>query len=180
MLCILLSGKCRCWYFTNVNKIYNPIDVLFKHQLISGWMRIKVRSLLRYLTIIHIKFIFAINFKTVSKNALNALNALNQKIDLTFRNFGLHKNADNCHGRFSKNMNRLKLPRAVTVWKCPNTKFFWSVFSRIRAEHGELRSKSSNSVRIPENTDQKNFALGQFLRRVWFMKTEVFCWYHTG
>ena len=32
-------------------------------------MRIKVRSLLRYLTIIHIKFIFAINFKTVSKNA---------------------------------------------------------------------------------------------------------------
>ena len=31
---------------------------------------------------------------------------------------------------------------------------FWSVFSRIRTEYGEIRSISS--VRIRENTDQKN------------------------
>ena len=30
--------------------------------------------------------------------------------------------------------------------------FFWPVFSRIRTEYGETRS---NSVRMPENTDQK-------------------------
>ena len=35
--------------------------------------------------------------------------------------------------------------------------FFWSVFSRIRNEYGDLRSKSPYSVRMRENTDQ-NFS----------------------
>ena len=39
--------------------------------------------------------------------------------------------------------------------KCPNTEFFWSVFSYIRTEYGDLRSKSPYSVRIQKNTDQK-------------------------
>ena len=37
--------------------------------------------------------------------------------------------------------------------------FFWSVFSRIRTEYGEIRSISSYSVRIRENTDQKKLCI---------------------
>ena len=33
--------------------------------------------------------------------------------------------------------------------------YFWSGFSCIRPEYGDLRSKSPYSVRIQENTDQK-------------------------
>ena len=33
--------------------------------------------------------------------------------------------------------------------------YFWSFFSCIRTEYGDLRSKSSYSVRIQENTEQK-------------------------
>ena len=35
---------------------------------------------------------------------------------------------------------------------CPNTEFFWSVFSRIWTEYGDLRS-------IQENTDHKKFRI---------------------
>ena len=41
--------------------------------------------------------------------------------------------------------------------------FFWSVFSRIRTEYGEIRSISPNSVQVRENTDQKkNSVFGHF------------------
>ena len=40
------------------------------------------------------------------------------------------------------------------------TEFFWSVFSRMRTECGDLQSKSINSVQIWENTDQKEFQIG--------------------
>ena len=40
--------------------------------------------------------------------------------------------------------------------KCPYSEFFWSVFSRIRAEYGEIRSISLYSVLIRENTEEKN------------------------
>ena len=33
--------------------------------------------------------------------------------------------------------------------------YFWSVFSRIWTEYGEIQSISPYSVRMPENTDQK-------------------------
>ena len=36
---------------------------------------------------------------------------------------------------------------------------FWSVFSRIRTEYGDLGSKSVFSVRIRENTDQKKLCI---------------------
>ena len=41
--------------------------------------------------------------------------------------------------------------------KCPNTlrTYFWSVFSCIRIEYEDLRSKSLYSIWIQENTDQK-------------------------
>ena len=37
--------------------------------------------------------------------------------------------------------------------------FFWSIFSCIRTEYGDLRNKSPYSVRIQENTDQKNLRI---------------------
>ena len=39
--------------------------------------------------------------------------------------------------------------------KCRNTEFFWPVFSYVRNEYRDLRSKSLYLVRIQENTDQK-------------------------
>ena len=45
------------------------------------------------------------------------------------------------------------------VWHCVKRvqirSYFWSVFSCIRIEYGDLRSKSPYSIRIQENTDQK-------------------------
>ena len=43
--------------------------------------------------------------------------------------------------------------------------FFWSVFSRIRTEYGEILRISLYSVRMRENTDQKNL-------RVWTLSTQ--------
>ena len=40
--------------------------------------------------------------------------------------------------------------------KCPYSEFFWSVFSRIRIEYGEILRISPYSVWMRENTDQKN------------------------
>ena len=50
--------------------------------------------------------------------------------------------------------------------KWPNTEFFWSVFSRIWTEYGNLRRKSPYSVQIRKNTDQKNSVFGHFSRSV--------------
>ena len=54
--------------------------------------------------------------------------------------------------------------------KCPYSGFFWSVFSCLRTEYGEMRSFSPYSVRIRENTDQKNSEYGHFSRSVSFSK----------
>ena len=43
--------------------------------------------------------------------------------------------------------------------------FFWSVFFRIRTEYGEIRSISPYSVRMRENTDQKQL-------RIWTLFTQ--------
>ena len=43
--------------------------------------------------------------------------------------------------------------------------FFWSVFSRIRTEYGKIWSISPYSVRMQENTDQKNSVFGHISRR---------------
>ena len=44
--------------------------------------------------------------------------------------------------------------------------FFWSVFSRIWTEYGDLLRKSPYSVQLCENTDQKNSEIRQVLRSV--------------
>ena len=53
--------------------------------------------------------------------------------------------------------------------KCPYSEIFWSAFSRIRTEYGEILRISSYSVRMRENTDQKNSEYGHFLRSAYYM-----------
>ena len=48
--------------------------------------------------------------------------------------------------------------------KCPYSELFWSVFSRIRTEYGEIHRISSYSVRMWENTDQNDPKYGHVLR----------------
>ena len=48
--------------------------------------------------------------------------------------------------------------------KCSYSEFFCSVFSGIWTEYQEIWSISPYSVRIRENTEQKNFAYGHFSR----------------
>ena len=45
--------------------------------------------------------------------------------------------------------------------KSSSSEFFWTVFSRIRTEYGEIRIISLYSVRTQENTNQKNSEYGQ-------------------
>ena len=48
--------------------------------------------------------------------------------------------------------------------KCLYSEFFWFAFSRIQTEYGEILSISPCSVRMRENTNQKNSECGQFSR----------------
>ena len=47
---------------------------------------------------------------------------------------------------------------------CPYSELFWSVFPRIRTEYGKIQSIYSFSIRMRENTDQKNLEYGHFSR----------------
>ena len=51
-----------------------------------------------------------------------------------------------------------------TVKKCPNSKFFWSMFSGIWTEYGEILCISPYSAQMRKNTDQNNSEYGHFLR----------------
>ena len=48
--------------------------------------------------------------------------------------------------------------------KCPYSELFWSSFSRIRTEYGEIRSISPYSVRMRENVDKNNSECRHFSR----------------
>ena len=50
--------------------------------------------------------------------------------------------------------------------KCPYSELFWSAFSQIRTEYGEIRSISLYSVQMRKNADQNNSEYGHFSRRV--------------
>ena len=47
--------------------------------------------------------------------------------------------------------------------KCPYSELFWSAFSRIWTEYGEVLRISPYSVRMRENADQNNSKYGHFL-----------------
>ena len=48
--------------------------------------------------------------------------------------------------------------------KCLFSELFWSAFSRIRTEYGEIFCISPYSVRMRENADQNNSEYGHFSR----------------
>ena len=50
--------------------------------------------------------------------------------------------------------------------KCLYLEIFWSAFSHIRTEYGEMRGISPYSVRMRENADQKNSKYRHFSRSV--------------
>ena len=52
--------------------------------------------------------------------------------------------------------------------KCPYSELFWSAFSHIRTEYGEILRISPYSVRMRENADKNNFEYGYFVRSVCF------------
>ena len=47
--------------------------------------------------------------------------------------------------------------------KCPYSELFWSTFSRIQTEYGEILSISPYSVVMRENADQNNSEYGHIL-----------------
>ena len=52
--------------------------------------------------------------------------------------------------------------------KCPYSEFFWSVFSHIRTEYGEIGNISSYSVQMRENANQKKseyFSRSEYSRK---------------
>ena len=53
--------------------------------------------------------------------------------------------------------------------KCPYLELFWSAFSHIRTEHGEILRISSSSVRMRGNTDHNNYKYEHFLRSIRFL-----------
>ena len=71
-------------------------------------------------------------------------------------------------------------PRAISVnpfyssapfETCPYSELFWSMFSPIRTEWGEIIRIIPYSVSMRENTDQNNSEYGHFLR-----STGLFLW----
>ena len=46
--------------------------------------------------------------------------------------------------------------------KCPHSQFFWSIFSLIRTEYGEMWNISRYSAQMRRNTDHENSEHGQF------------------
>ena len=66
-------------------------------------------------------------------------------------------------------MFKVNVRKCSLLEKCPHSKFFWSVFSRIWTEYGKILSHSfslclsSRSVRMRDNRDQKNSEYGHFL-----------------
>ena len=64
-------------------------------------------------------------------------------------------------------MNLLILYWDTLREKCPYSELFWSVFSRIWTEYGEILHISPYSVRMLEKADQNSSEYGHFLRNEW-------------
>ena len=54
--------------------------------------------------------------------------------------------------------------------KCPYSELFWSTFSRIRTEQGEIVRISPYLVQMRENADQNNSEYGHFIRSASFFQ----------
>ena len=70
-----------------------------------------------------------------------------------------------CHHSGNEVLLILTLRKLFTLYKkCPYSELFWSAFSCIPTEYGEIRSISPYSVRMRENVDQNNSEYGHFSR----------------
>ena len=58
---------------------------------------------------------------------------------------------------------------------CPYSVLFWSAFSPIRTEYGQIRSISPYSLQMQENADQYNSEQEHFLRSVKFESLKSGC-----
>ena len=72
--------------------------------------------------------------------------------------------AEESGNKNKKSLNPTERYRATE--KCPYSELFWSTFSRIRTEYGQLLRISPYSVRMWENTDQTKYEYGLFSRSV--------------
>ena len=63
--------------------------------------------------------------------------------------------------------------------KCPYSYLFWSGFSCIGTEYGEIRSTSPYSVRTRENKDQNDSECGHFSRSIYTVYTLFTQYTHT-
>ena len=57
--------------------------------------------------------------------------------------------------------------------KCPYSKFFWSIFSSIRTEYGEILRISPYSIQILEDTDQKILRIRTLFRHCWLIMGSI-------
>ena len=57
---------------------------------------------------------------------------------------------------------------------CPYSELFYSAFSPIRTEYGEIRTVCPNSVQIRENAEQNNSKFGNFSQSDCLLKNAIF------
>ena len=69
------------------------------------------------------------------------------------------------YGQFSRSVNGLTLSSTLRK-RCLYLELYWSAFSRIRTEYGEILRISSYSVQTRENADQNNSKYRHLLRSV--------------
>ena len=70
-------------------------------------------------------------------------------------------------GSLCKKGVKTEIYRKITLRKkCPYSELFWSAFSRIRTEYGEILRISPYSVRMRGSSDQNNSEYGHFSRSV--------------
>ena len=67
--------------------------------------------------------------------------------------------------------------RTALLEKCPCSEIFWFVFSLIQTEYEQILRISLYSVRMQENTDQKNSEYRHFSRSAsfWHTKNNTIC-----
>ena len=67
---------------------------------------------------------------------------------------------------YFKDHTKLFRAKIHTCFTFRKSEIFWSLFCRIWNEYGDLQGKSPYSVRMQENTDQKNSEYGHFSNSV--------------
>ena len=79
---------------------------------------------------------------------------------------------------FSHEQSKVFRLHEISIFeKCPYSKLFWSAFSRIWTEYGEIRSISPYSVRMRKNGDHNNSKYGHFSRSDSGINIVFYPWY---